>query len=277
MADSAMDNQNKSLAIDDIAQIDVEGTTVCSSTNATGEMAIEQQSEASIPTDEQGIRDDSKIQNMERKLSESDSKQMVLEPKENASEKNVADNVEIENLNDKCNSLLSTKRIENEEFSNKRVAKQFRVLSSNKSHRGGKVNKIFFGTVGNPISGKDSWKILYDDGDVDVFSRTAVLDAMKYYDMNKDYDKGFRKTEANGEKGGNNTTAKATAMVATAMGKASPPKKKEVRAKVKRKKPVPIWTGPPDEEISGGWPKGVSSNCVVTFLVNGCFFRHLSL
>lgn len=274
MEDSATDNQVQSLAIDDIAQIDVEGTTMCSSTNATGEMAIERQSQAAIPTDEQGIRDDSKIQNMERKLSENDSKQMVLEPKENGSEKNIADNVEIEKLDDKCNSPLSTKRIGNEEFSNKRLAKRFRVLSSNKSHRGGKVNKIFFGTVGNPIPGRDSWKILYDDGDVDVFSRATILDAMKYYDVNKDYDKIFGKTDANGEKGGNNTATKATATVATAIRKASPPIKKKARAKNARKEAVPVWTGPPDEEISGGWPKGVSSNCVVTFLVNGCFFQH---
>ncbi len=177
---------------------------------------------------------------------------------------------------DKCTTPLSTKGMEKGILLNKRVAKKFRVSSSNKSHKDGKVNKIFFGTVGNLISGKeDSWRILYDDGDIDIFSHSSVLDAIKYYDMNKDYDTVSRKTELNGEKGGKNTATKITrSTVGNVRGKASTPKRKKTNAKVQRKEAVPVWTGPPDEEIDGGWPQGVSNTFVVILYLRSsrCYF-----
>lgn len=256
---SATDNQVESLAIEETAAIDVEGTTNCA--NAGGENGNQQQCEVAIPVDEQVHRNDTNIENLKRSILEKDSEQMV-ELKENVSETNPSGNVEIGILDDACNSLLSTGGNENTVLLNKRVAKKFRVLPSNKSRQGAKVNKIFFGTVGKPISGKeDSWRILYDDGDIDIFSRASVLDAIKYYDVNKDYDRVSRKTELNGEKGGTNTTTKLTkSTIGNVSGKAA---RKKTKAKVERREAVPVWTGPPDEEIDGGWPQGVSIKFVV--------------
>jgi len=178
-----------------------------------------------------------------------------------------------EKTNDNYSALASTDDNPKVEYTNKRIAKQFRVSSTNKIHKntGGKVSKIFFGTVENLIPGTvKMWKILYDDGDVDIISRTNLLDAIKYYDINRKYDTNHahkkpispllqQKREEEDEKGGidaaNRTTTKTR--VTNIKTKATPPKKgKKTKAKVARKEAFAEWTGPPNEDIDGGWPKG---------------------
>lgn len=175
-------------------------------------------------------------------------------------------------VNYECSTLTSSEDKLKVEHTNKRIAKQFRVSSTNKIHSdtGGKVNKIYFGTVENLIPGKvNLWRILYDDGDVDIMSRTNLLDAIKYYDINKKHDtnlahkkpispllerseEGDRKSAI--ETATASTTKKRTKNLKT---KATPPKKgKKTKTKVSRKEVLPVWTGPPDEDIDGGWPKG---------------------
>ena len=191
-------------------------------------------------------------------------------------------NVEIDHMetndnkkvNYECSTLKSSEDNLKVEYTNKRIAKQFRVSSTNKIHRdtGGKVNKIYFGTVENLIPGKvNLWRILYDDGDVDIMSRTNLLDAIKYYDINKKYDTNHAhkkpisplletSEDGDGKSAIETATASTTKKRTKHKTKATPPKKgKKTKTKVSRKEVLPVWTGLPDEDIDGGWPKGVSS------------------
>lgn len=168
-----------------------------------------------------------------------------------------------EKSNDEHSALVSTEEDPKFEYTSRRVAKQFRVSSNNKIHEniGGKVNKIYFGTVENLIQGKEElWRILYDDGDVDIMSRTNLLDAIKYYDKNREYDtnhahkKPISLFPLNNDIVTDSTTKKRTKNTKT---KSTPPKKgKKTKSKVARKEQPPVWAGPPDEDIDGGWPKG---------------------
>jgi len=168
-----------------------------------------------------------------------------------------------EKANVEHSALVSTAEHSEFEYTGRRVAKQFRVSSNNKINEdeGGKVNKIFFGTVGNLVQGKENlWRILYDDGDVDMMSRTNILDAITYYDKNKEYDTNHAHKKPtsllpeNNDTVTDSTTKKRKKNTKT---KSSPPKKgKKTKAKVERKEQAPVWEGPPDEDIDGGWPKG---------------------
>mmetsp|Transcript_33336 Transcript_33336/g.78678 ORF Transcript_33336/g.78678 Transcript_33336/m.78678 type:complete len:346 (-) Transcript_33336:285-1322(-) len=158
------------------------------------------------------------------------------------------------------------------EFIDKRIAKQFRVLTTNRRHQGrsSKVNRIFFGTVEKLIPGDaELWKILYDDGDVDAMSRPKLLEAIAYYEVNKSLDT-------------NHSHQKRTLFLQSSKGKevekdhvehvrsnrrrgstrtrAIPPVKtktpKVSKPKFARPEPVPVWEGIPDEDIDGGWPEG---------------------
>ena len=173
---------------------------------------------------------------------------------------------EDENPNAKSLPQIPVEEEKKFDVSDKRIAKQFQVTLSNK-----KVNKIFFGTVEKPIPGKDkTYRILYDDGDVDIMSRNDILVAMKYYDKNKKYDTNClhkvrpwpltQKSEEEEKSGSNKTNMTAsTARKKRTMTKTSPPKRgKTAKAKTPRKEQVPEWTGPPDEHLDGGWPEGVS-------------------
>ena len=146
----------------------------------------------------------------------------------------------------------------NLEFGERRIAKRFRVLTTNREHlgTGGKVDRIFFGTVEKLIPGNvELWRILYDDGDVDIMSRPKLSAALEYYVANKQLDTSHSHKRISYE--GEEENAKKRAK--NAKPKATPPiKAKKPKAKVARPCPVPIWEGAPDEEIDGGWPDGVS-------------------
>jgi len=173
--------------------------------------------------------------------------------------------------NSKSNNHSTSVEIdEKTKYISKRIAKQFRVSSTNKIHErtGGKVNKIFFGTVDILIPGKaELWRILYDDGDVDIMSQSNLADAIQYYEMNKEFDtnhaykkQSFPVLQENGDKDTANNSADKKRR-RQGKTKADPPKRgKKNMGKVARKEALPDWTGPPDEEIDGGWPKGVSMN-----------------
>mmetsp|Transcript_26402 Transcript_26402/g.56606 ORF Transcript_26402/g.56606 Transcript_26402/m.56606 type:complete len:360 (+) Transcript_26402:32-1111(+) len=188
---------------------------------------------------------------------------------------NSAEDGNMNNDNDKGNekesSMVSTEDDQDGEFTNKRIAKQFRVLSTNKIHqdKGGKVNKIYFGTVGDIVPGAvKMWKIIYDDGDVDVMSHTEVSKALQYYEGKKGLDTNHAhkkplsllpQSNDEGKKGATGTSSRSNAKKRgkNVRAKGTPPKKgKNVKAKVGRKEALPIWTGPPDEKLEGGWPSG---------------------
>lgn len=166
------------------------------------------------------------------------------------------------------NSAMSSCTVDvnkEDEFTNKRVAKKFSVISSNKLHQNnnGRVNRIFFGTVEKPIGGKESklWKIIFDDGDEDILTHVNLLNAIILYDQNKKYDK-----QSNSlpllldEEMGSIDIASTSRKHGKKKTKASPKRgKKTYSSKVPRARELePISVGPPDEELSGGWPAGVS-------------------
>lgn len=175
---------------------------------------------------------------------------------------------------EKCSTFGSTEDNQKVEFLNKRIAKQFRVSSSNKIHKsmGGKVNKIFFGTVDCTIPGKEEkWRILYDDGDVDIMLRINVIDAIRYYAINKHYDTKIttsttpQKMKREEGRGGCNAANISTNVkhTKTIKAKSTPPKRgKKIKGKAGKTETAPVWTGPPDEELDGGWPEGVSTNSI---------------
>lgn len=154
------------------------------------------------------------------------------------------------------------------EFIGRRIAKQFRVASTNKVHQstGGKVNKIFFGTVEKLLvpSDVEKWRIIYDDGDVDIMSHDVLVVALDYYDTKKQLDTiNLRKRDEGKETGTESEMEIETSAGTKRHGKniktkATPPKKGKGRtnSKVTRSEPVPIWEGEPNEKIEGGWPDG---------------------
>ena len=156
------------------------------------------------------------------------------------------------------NSAMSSFTVDvnkEDEFTNKRVAKKFSVISSNKLHQNnnGRVNRIFFGTVEKPIGGEESklWKIIFDDGDEDILTHVHLLNAIILYDQNKTYDKQSNSLPLLLDEEMEHGKKKA---------KVSPKRgKKTHSSKVPRARELePISVGPPDEELSGGWPAGVS-------------------
>lgn len=166
------------------------------------------------------------------------------------------------------NSAMSSCTVDvnkEDEFTNKRVAKKFSVISSNKLHQNnnGRVNRIFFGTVEKPIGGEESklWKIIFDDGDEDILTHVQLLDAIILYDQNKTYDK-----QSNSlpllldEEMDSIDIASTSRKHGKKKAKVSPKRgKKAHSSKVPRGRELePISVGPPDEELSGGWPAGVS-------------------
>jgi hypothetical protein len=96
-------------------------------------------------------------------------------------------------------------------FINQRIARLFRVRSTNRQHTGGFINKLFFGTVVSqePIkkqttsneTSKDNgqgtatddvpftWHVLYDDGDEADYDFKTVKEATLLYAQNFDYDR----------------------------------------------------------------------------------------
>jgi len=236
---------------------------VLDATSGTTHAAVESN------TDKQDEKAQSGAENISTK-----SKTIIDESSKGMKDGNVDDMETNDNnkVNNECSTLTSSEDNLKVEYSNKRIAKQFRVSSTNKIHKdtGGKVNKIYFGTVENLIPGKANlWRILYDDGDVDIMSRTNVLDALKYYDINKKYDTNhahkkkispFLETseEVDGKSAMKTATASTTKKRTKHLKtKATPPKKgKNTKAKVSRQEALPVWTGLPDENMDGGWPKG---------------------
>jgi hypothetical protein len=168
-------------------------------------------------------------------------------------------------VNNRAMSSCTVDFNKEDEFANKRVAKKFSVISSNKLHQNnnGRVNRIFFGTVEKPIGGKESkfWKIIFDDGDEDILTHVHLLNAILLYDQNKKYDK-----QSNSlpllldEEMGSIDIASTSRKHGKKKTKASPKRgKKTYSSKVPRARELePISVGPPDEELSGGWPAGVS-------------------
>mmetsp|Transcript_22394 Transcript_22394/g.47419 ORF Transcript_22394/g.47419 Transcript_22394/m.47419 type:complete len:322 (-) Transcript_22394:601-1566(-) len=169
--------------------------------------------------------------------------------------------VGVDDQEDRKDIVLATASTNNSddpkiEFVDRRIAKRFRVLTTNREHlgTGGKVERIFFGTVEKLIPGNvELWRILYDDGDVDIMSRPKLFEALDYYDAKKQLDTSDSHKRISYEE----EEEKAKKRSKNAKTKATPPKKaKKPKAKVARPCPVPIWEGVPDEELDGGWPDG---------------------
>jgi len=253
-SDSAIPNQHEieNPAINVSTQISLTGTSV--NAHIAAEIDPEKRNEDVLHPNEDTINVETKIKNEKSKSKTSiNDSESSKELKDNNAEIVHVETNDNAKTNDKNSTLVSTEGNQKIEFTNQRIAKQFRVSSTNKIHTntGGKVNKIFFGTVEKIIPGKGKmWRIMYDDGDVDIMSRTNILNAIRYYDKNRKYDtnhahKILISPLLNSEEKDMSTT------------KASPPKKgKKIKAKVTRKEPLPVWTGTPDEDIDGGWPKG---------------------
>jgi hypothetical protein len=263
--DSAVTNQHEieNPAINISTQISFTGTSVTA--HAAVEIASEKRNENVLHPNEDTNYVATKMKNEKSKTSINDS-ESSKELKDNNIEIARVETNENAKSKDKYSTLASTEDNQKIEFINKRIAKQFQVSSTNKIHKntGGKVKRIFFGTVEKIIPGKAKmWRIMYDDGDVDIMSRTNILDAIRYYDKNKEYDTNnahritispLLNREEEDKKVGSGTAANSTT-------KATPPKKgRKIKAKVTKKEALPEWIGPPDEDIDGGWPKEVSSN-----------------
>ncbi len=263
-------NHSDSRTINESTQIKSNGISV--STSAAVEKDTEMESEGDVlhaneDTENDELQNDNKV--TERSMNDSESTEEVKDSNAENAENTREEHEENEKPGDNCSTQGSVEAKKKIDISGKRIAKKFRVLLSNR-----KVDKIFFGTVGKPIPSKvEKWRILYDDGDVDVMSRDDILDAMRYYDINRKYDTNrihkiptsplLHESAEEDEKGGNKKTQPSIAKkLNNRSTRASPPNRgKKTSAKVTRKEPIPVWTGPPDEEIDCGWPMGVSENC----------------
>ena len=263
-------NHSDGRTINESTQIYSNGISV--NTSAAVEKDTDMKSEgdvlyASQDTQNDELQNDNKV--TERSMDDSESTEEVKDSNaENTREEHKGN----EKPGDNCSTQGSIEAKKEVDISGKRIAKKFRVLLSNR-----KVDKIFFGTVDKPIPNKvETWRIRYDDGDVDIMSHDEILGAMRYYDINRKYDTNrfhkiptsplLHESEEEDEKGGNNKTQPSIAKDLDNRSRtgASPPKRgKKTSAKVARKEPIPVWTGPPDEQIDGGWPMGVSENCFV--------------
>jgi len=158
------------------------------------------------------------------------------------------------------NSTVSSISDKEQEFVNKRIAKKFSVLSSNKIHQknNGRVNRVYFGMVEKPVAGK-LWKIIFDDCDEDILSHVDLLNALKLYDQYKEYDKKSNPLSMRPDEELDSIDAASTSRkYGKKKTKVSPKRgKQSYSPKVPRAEPEPVWSGPPaDEELEGGWPKG---------------------
>mmetsp|Transcript_18498 Transcript_18498/g.21208 ORF Transcript_18498/g.21208 Transcript_18498/m.21208 type:complete len:275 (+) Transcript_18498:47-871(+) len=145
-----------------------------------------------------------------------------------------------------------------DEFINKRVAKKFRVLSSNKIHEknNGRVIRIFFGIVEKPVAGK-LWKIIFDDCDEDILSHVDLQIALKLYDQHKEDDNKSNSLPMRIQEDDSIDATSTSRKHGKKKTKISPKRgKKSQTPKVPRAEPEPVWVGPPAEELEGGWPKG---------------------
>lgn len=188
-------------------------------------------------------------------------------------------------------STVSSVSDKEEEFINKRVAKKFWVLSSNKIHEknSGRVIRIFFGMVEKPVAGK-LWKIIFDDCDEDILSHVDLQIALKLYDEYKEDDSKSNSLSTRIEDEDRIDVTSTSRKHSKKKIKVSPKRgKKSHSPKVPRAEPVPVWLGPPAEELEGGWPKGVSTSffllqnwsendieSISTFLMNSLYFFLLS-
>jgi hypothetical protein len=255
-SDGAIPNQHEieNPAINVSTQISLAGTSV--TPHAAVEIDTEKRNEDVLHPNEDINDVETKMKNEKSKTFINDSESSKELKDNNIEIVHVETNDNAKTNNKDCNPV-STEDNQKIGFTNQRIAKMFRVSSANKIHKntGGKVNKIFFGTVDKIILGKAKmWRIMYDDGDVDIMSRTSILDAMRLYDK-------YRKYDTNHAHGILISPLLNSEENDKSMTKASPPKKgKNIKAKVTKKEPLPVWTGTPDEDIDGGWPKGVSSN-----------------
>jgi hypothetical protein len=273
-------HETESTAINTSTQINLKETPI--TTCAVVETSTEKGDETAIDSSEDTNNVEREDKHEKRKAATNDSASEIILKESTAEIAHLGK----EATTAKFGALTSNVDYQKSEFINRRIAKQFRVFSANKIHTktGGKVNKIFFGTVDGLVPGKvEEWRILYDDGDVDIMSRKNLLDAIRYYDATEKYDTNHAHklpispllllTGEKDGKGGNDTASSSRTksqlknFKATA---ANPPKKgRKIKAKIARKEPLPEWTGPPDEDIDGGWPKGVSSNdCFVSVVEN---------
>jgi hypothetical protein len=187
------------------------------------------------------------------------------------------------------NSAISSCTVDvnkEDEFTDKRVAKIFSVISSNKLHQNnnGRVNRIFFGTVEKPIGGKELklWKIIFDDGDEDILTHVHLLNAIILYDQNKKYDKQSNSLPLLLDEEMDSIDIASTRIKHGKKKAKAPPKrgKKTHSSKVPRARELePISVGPPDEELSGGWPAGVSIlyTTMLRFILYSLFFIFLTV
>ena len=255
-------------AANESTQIVVNGTTA--NNNAAIENTSGKRSEDALPTNQGVNYAEAQNENERSKISVNDSEPIKELKESNNTETTLEENSKNEKPDEKCIAPVSIPENKKDRFLNTRIAKYFKVLSSNKMHKDGKVNKIFFGTVENLVPGKEElWRILYDDGDVDIIPRANLLDAIKYYAMNQKYDTKHAKNEHHSsmlqESDQEDDAARSTTIDHNKnfKGKTSPPKKgNKPRTKVARKEQIPEWIGPPDEKIDGGWPEGVSTDCI---------------
>lgn len=273
---AGLENPTVNIAVPVTVQAPVESGTQKATHSETETTSVSLTTDAAVENNTENQSDAVHLPNATTNAVDTESKTTLNQSKKNEEPThNSAEDGNMNNDNDKGNekesSMVSTEDDQDGEFTNKRIAKQFRVLSTNKIHqdKGGKVNKIFFGTVGDIVPGAvKMWKIIYDDGDVDVMSHTEVSKALQYYEGKKGLDTNHAhkkplsllpQSNDEGKKGATGTSSRSNAKKRgkNVRAKGTPPKKgKNVKAKVGRKEALPIWTGPPDEKLEGGWPSG---------------------
>ena len=159
----------------------------------------------------------------------------------------------------------TTTETKEEEFVARRVAKKFIVRSTNKMHQTtnvatggsceGTLKKIFFGSVTKFIEPSNVWKIIFDDGDVDILSHDDVSMAIQLYDQYKKYDLKLNTVPKFVDNGGDGGWSTAASGRKKQRGKKAISRNKHAKPP-RAEPPQPVWVGPPDESLDGGWPVG---------------------